>query len=431
MATSETKKRSKTKEAKVEVVDDAASVASSASEASSSSPKPSDSKKRKSNVEEIEVDLEAPEPPSKRAKRALKKGKKLPTKVDSDDEKEAKKKKEKEDKEQAAKRSEHGVWIGNLPFFITADELRKWLIANSGEMITEESITRLHMPTTKQQGKEKPNNKGFAYVDFNDIAPKVAAIALTEAELGHRKLLIKDATSFEGRPKKEAEAEEGKTAAGGKAAAKEEVPKSSKIFVGNLSFKTTDDDVYQHFEKCGQIDWVKVATFEDSGKCKGYGWVKFREPESAGWAVKGFVKIKEEIETEEDFVESKKKDEDGDEDMKEGEDEESEEKKQKKPAADEQKVKTRKWWVNKLLGRMLKIELAEDDQTRYKKRFGKDAPKRRQQQGEDGGAAEETQTERKPRPAKPSSELKAQDDIMVARLTGTAAKHTGTKITFD
>ncbi|KAK2752441.1 RNA binding protein [Colletotrichum kahawae] len=434
-ASPEPKKKSKSKSKKTDDEDEATASAAAAASSDNDDTPDKPSKKRKSssaNAEEIEVDLEAPEPPSKRAKRALKKGKKLPPKLDSDDEREAKKKKEKEDKAEAAKRSEHGVWVGNLPFFVTADELRKWLIANSGEMITESSITRLHMPTTKVPGREKPNNKGFAYVDFDDVAPKVAAIALTEAELGHRKLLIKDARSFEGRPKKEAEA----AAEGGKAgaaAAKEEVPTSSKIFVGNLSFKTTDEDVQQHFEKCGQIDWVKVATFEDSGKCKGYGWVKFREPESAGWAVKGFVKIKEEIETEEDFVEEKSKDEEGDEEMKDGDgdDEEEEEKKQKKKPVEEQKVKMRKWWVNKLLGRPLKIELAEDDQTRYKKRFGKGAPRREQQQGEEGGDAEGEVRERKPRPAKPAGELKAQDDLMVARLTGTAAKHTGTKITFD
>ncbi|KAF6841822.1 RNA binding protein rnp24 [Colletotrichum musicola] len=415
-------------------------------------PSPS-SKKRKPNVEDIEIDVDAPEPPSKRAKRALKKGKKLPPKHDSDEEKEAKKKKKKEEegKDGAAKRSEHGVWVGNLPFFVTAEELRNWLVANSGEMITEASITRLHMPTTKEPGRDKPFNKGFAYVDFDDVAPKVAAIALTEAELGHRKLLIKDSKSYEGRPKKEAETAAGdKAEAGGKgAAAKDEVPKSSKIFVGNMSFQTTEEDVRQHFDKCGQIDWVKVATFEDSGKCKGYGWVKFREPESAGWAVKGFVKIKEEIETEDDFVDDKKENVEGDEEMKDAGDEDkdedeeaAEEKKTKKDgkskADAEQKFKTRKWWVNKLFGRPLKIELAEDDQTRYKKRFGKDAPKRRQEQqqqqegGEDGEGEKKEKKEWKPRAPKPaSSELKAQDDIMVARLTGAAAKHTGTKITFD
>ncbi|KAF5010632.1 hypothetical protein FDECE_3213 [Fusarium decemcellulare] len=382
---------------------------------------PTPSSKRKIEIEEIEVDVNAPEPPSKRAKRALKKGKSLPPKQDSDDEtkgdKEAKEKKD-------TTRSEHGVWIGNLPFYVTPVELRKWLVDNSGEVISDEMMTRVKLPTNKEPGRDKnakPTNKGFAYVDFTDIGPKVAAIALSETELGGRKLLIKDATSFEGRPKKEPEPAKEEDAAEGKTQSSKEQKKeenaSRKIFVGNMSFKTTQDDLQRNFEKCGEIEWAKVATFEDTGKCKGFGWVKFKEPEAAASAVKGFVKIKEQVETEDDF----KEDDDSDKD----------EPRQKQ-------FKTRKWWVNRMLGRELKIELAEDDQVRYKKRFGKDRkangdnsnprgrpPPRRYDQV-DGGAQD----------AKGSGEgevkpLKEAEDISVARLTGAVVKHTGTKMTFD
>ncbi|KAH8699634.1 putative RNA binding protein Rnp24 [Ilyonectria robusta] len=315
--------------------------------ATESAPEATPSGKRKAEIEEIEVDVSAPEPPSKRAKRALKKGKSLPAKQDSDDESG-----EKKGKKDA--RSEHGVWVGNLPFFVGPVELRKWLIDNSGGVITEENITRIKLPTNnKEPGRDKsskPTNKGFAYVDFTDIGPKVAAIALSENDLGARKLLIKDSKSFEGRPKKEAEPEPG-TEEGDAAQQKKDANASRKIFVGNMGFKTTDEDVSRNFEKCGEIEWVKVATFEDTGKCKGYGWVKFKEPEAAAWAVKGFVKIKEEIETEKDF--------------KEGSDDDEDEEPQQK------QFKMRKWWVNRMLGRELKIELAEDDQVRYKKRFKK------------------------------------------------------------
>ncbi|KAM0333397.1 hypothetical protein ACHAQA_002058 [Verticillium albo-atrum] len=373
-------------------------------------------KKRKADLEELEVNLEAPEPPSKRAKRAQKKGKTLPPKQDSDDEKEAKK----EEKEKLkANRSEHGVWVGNMPFAVTPDMLRKWLIDNSGEVITNESITRINMPTSKNGNSKDKMNKGFAYVDFADMGAKVAAIALTENELLYRKLLIKDSKSYDGRPKKE----EAEAAAAARPGAKkeDEVPASRKIFVGNLSFATTEEDVRANFDKCGEIDWVKVATFEDSGKCKGYGWVKFREPESAGWAVKGFCRIKEELDTEDDFVETKKTKDDDDEDKSDKEDESD--------AQPEKKFKMRKWWVNRIAGRNLKIELAEDDQVRYKKRFGKDAPRRQVQA--DGTTTEDRQAAPRERKPAPQRELKAQDDLMVARLTGTAAKHTGTKITFD
>ncbi|KAF5227559.1 hypothetical protein HYE67_010937 [Fusarium culmorum] len=372
---------------------------------------PASSSKRKIELEEIEVNVDAPEPPSKRAKRALKKGKALPAKQDSDDEK-------KEDAKDKKTRSEHSVWIGNLPFYVTPVEMRKWLVDNSGGVITDEMITRIKLPTNKEPGRDKsvkPTNKGFAYVDFSDIGPKVSAISLTENDLGGRKLLIKDATSFEGRPKKEAEA--AADAADGKTATeqKQDTNASRKIFVGNMGFKTTDEDLSRNFEKCGEIEWVKVATFEDTGKCKGYGWVKFVEPEAAAWAVKGFVKIKEAIETEEDFKDDEEKD-----------------------KSQQKQFKTRKWWVNRLMGRELKIELAEDDQARYKKRFGKDRkaaendsnprgrpPPRRNDRGdnrsgENNGAGEAT--------TKP---LKEAEDIAVARLTGAVVKHTGSKMTFD
>ncbi|TWU79118.1 hypothetical protein ED733_008776 [Metarhizium rileyi] len=391
------------------------------------------STKRKSSMGEIEVDLALPEPPSKRARRALKKGKPLPPKNESADEKE----KPEGDGEQNDKkvRSEHGIWVGNLPFTVTAAELRQWLVENSGGVINDDSITRIKMPTSKDSSREKGQkafNKGFAYVDFTDIGGKVAAIALSESEIGHRKLLIKDSKSFEGRPAKEKEPEavetgpDGKVKYGGGQKKEVDANASRKIFVGNMSFKTTDEDVRRNFEKCGEIDWVKVATFEDSGKCKGYGWVKFKEPEAAAWAVRGFVKVKEAAETEEDFKDS----------------DDAEDKKQ-----DQQKqFKTRKWWLNRMLGRELKLELAEDDQTRYKKRFGKDAQrqpnggerKERPSQGRNGvrsrdeAASDETGAKREAAPEKAVNKpLKEAVDIQLAKLTGGVVKHTGTKMTFD
>ncbi|KAM0420868.1 hypothetical protein ACHAPT_011398 [Fusarium lateritium] len=403
------------KAAKVEKTTDAEKTEST-QDVDMANTEPTPSSKRKIQVEEIEVDLAAPEPPSKRARRALKKGKALPAKQDSDDERKGDK--DGKDKKDAA-RSEHGVWIGNLPFYTTPVDLRKWLVDNSGEVISDEMMTRVKLPTNKEPGRDKsakPTNKGFAYVDFTDIGPKVAAIALSETILGGRKLLIKDAKSFEGRPKKEPEPAVEETPEAKAQATKEqkkEANASRKVFVGNMSFKTTDDDLRRNFEKCGEIEWVKVATFEDTGKCKGFGWVKFSEPEAAASAVKGFVKIKEEVETEEDFRED--------------DDEEKDENREKK-------YKMRKWWVNRMLGRELKVELAEDDQVRYKKRFGKDRkanesnsnprgrpPPRRNDQAD--GEAKSDEGGLKP--------LKEADDIAVARLTGAVVKHTGTKMTFD
>lgn len=464
-------------------------------------------KKRKADQPELEVDLTLPEPPSKKAKRALKKGKPLPPKKDSDDEREGSKDdahaaaaaatdKTEDGKPAKKERSPFGVWIGNLRFTVTRDELRRWLIDNSGGSITEEMITRVHIPSSKSKGKragaegdggssgsgggkttQEFENKGFAYVDFATYPATIAAIALSETEWYRRKLLIKDATNFEGRPEehknKKANGTDGKDADGAEKAKEEStVSKSRKIFVGNLGFQTTEDDVKGLFTPCGEIEWVKVATFEDSGKCKGYGWVKFAEGSAADSAVKGFVKIKEVEETEEDFMDEDDKEEteeegEGEEEQKkEAEDEEDSssaseqddsEKKPNKSAkpskpAPEKKVKMRKWWVNTLHGRRLKIEHAEDDQTRYKKRYGKDA--NRQKQNESGklhrenqqsqsrhsnqrgrssreGGSHEGADKKAVARKEPTEASNFHTDINVARLTGAAVKPEGKKITFE
>ncbi|KAI1194398.1 hypothetical protein F5X97DRAFT_277867 [Nemania serpens] len=402
----------------------------------------SPSRKRKSQLDEIEVDLNLPEPPSKKAKRLLKKGKSLPTKPTSDDEandglpipqsKDAK----------AKKRSEHGIWIGNIPFTLTRVELFRWLVDCSGGIIKDENITRVNLPTSKDgkkqarpQGGEappqnRPQNKGFAYVDFDGEVAAVAAMALTETELEGRKVLIKNAASFEGRPQKGTlEANEGSeiNSVGakhdtGKTTPRQQDSGSRKIYVGNLSFQVTEDDLRAQFEKCGEIEWIKVATFEDSGKCKGYGWVKFKEAEATAWAVKGFVKIKEEIETEDDFREA--------DDGKVG-NEDGEENKDR-----QRKFHMRKWWVNRLHGRELKIELAEDDQVRYKKRYGKGPPARtREAQQRNEGRGERTEGgDRKDEPisARAVPKPKKYGDASIALYkTGAVQKPEGTKTTFD
>ncbi|KAM3505075.1 hypothetical protein MY10362_003171 [Beauveria mimosiformis] len=407
------------------------------------------SAKRKADVEEIEVDLAAPEPPSKRARRAMKKGKSATLKAkkdnDNNDLEEEEETANKDKKDDKAARSEHGVWIGNLRFSVTPQELRQWLIDNSGGVLTSDTITRVKLPLSKTPGRDKSEpatNKGFAYVDFSDMSGKVAAVALSETEWHGRRLLIKDSTSFEGRPKKkkEPEAKEDGGAADGSSSRKGGGAKpavdpnaSRKIFVGNMSFKTTEDDLRRNFEKCGEIEWAKIATFEDTGKCKGYGWVKFKEAEAAAWAVKGFVKIKEAVETEDDFRDDSSDgghDDDDDDDAKDEDADKPKKKRGQQQKQQQKQFKTRKWYVNRMLGRELKLELAEDDQSRYRKRFGKDRPANAaagqrgpREGGGGGGGGDGRRHEHK--------KAETAEDIQTARLMGRVVEHTGSKVTFD
>ena len=334
-------------------------------------PKPSESPSRKRKreqypVAEIEVDVSAPEPPSRKA---LRKAKKLkPTSIATDPESSTKPVAADENveiKDSAApdssvKRSEFGIWIGNLPWSATKSDVRAFLTKDTA--IEDDMITRLHMPPPSRHAlansrqKIKPHNQGFAYVDFSKKDTLEEALALSEKLLTGRRLLIKDSKSFEGRP--DAEKVENVAAPSGK-------PASNRIFVGNLGFDATREDVEKHFASCGQVTNVHVATFEDTGKCKGYAWVEFAELAASAAAIRGWV----------DF-EQKEKFENGE--VQSSEDLADIEAPKKKPAP-------RKWWVNRLSGRPLRMEYAEGKDIRYKKRFGKEGTANRQEQPQGSG----------------------------------------------
>ncbi|KAF2169284.1 hypothetical protein M409DRAFT_65001 [Zasmidium cellare ATCC 36951] len=312
----------------------------------SSSPEMADSdKKRKRKVEsdddddKLEIDINLPEPPSKKAKRKEKKQAKVKSKKPADEttvdgadsvknEFDAEKKPAPADATEPAKRSDYGIWIGNLPFNATKDTLRQFLLREGG--IDEGEVTRVHMPTGA-----RAQNKGFAYIDFKSPAILEVALTLSERLEGGRRLLIKNAKSFEGRPKE---------SAASKTAESTKEP-SKRVFVGNLSFDVTKDHLAEHFGQAGKVDDVFMATFEDSGKSKGFAWVTFADLEAAKNAVQGY--IWKEPEVEEDDAD------DGDE-----------------PHPKSKKHKPRKWFINRFQGRELRCEYAEDAQTRYKKRYG-------------------------------------------------------------
>jgi RNA recognition motif-containing protein len=46
------------------------------------------------------------------------------------------------------------------------------------------------------------------------------------------------------------------------------------IFVGNLSFNTTEDSVRALFEAYGTIDRVSIVTDRDTGQARGFGFVE-------------------------------------------------------------------------------------------------------------------------------------------------------------
>jgi RNA recognition motif-containing protein len=60
---------------------------------------------------------------------------------------------------------------------------------------------------------------------------------------------------------------------------------AKKIYVGNLSYAASEDDVRQLFEKFGEIESVKIIMDTMTGRPKGFGFVEMASDEEAGKAI--------------------------------------------------------------------------------------------------------------------------------------------------
>ena len=58
-----------------------------------------------------------------------------------------------------------------------------------------------------------------------------------------------------------------------------------KLFIGGLSWGTTDSDLRKAFAVFGEITEAKVITDRDTGRSRGYGFVTFAQDEDAKTAI--------------------------------------------------------------------------------------------------------------------------------------------------
>lgn len=56
---------------------------------------------------------------------------------------------------------------------------------------------------------------------------------------------------------------------------------STKLYVGNLSFSTTEEELREIFEKHGTLVSVKVITDRETGRSRGFGFVEYEDASSA------------------------------------------------------------------------------------------------------------------------------------------------------
>ncbi|GJJ07216.1 hypothetical protein Clacol_001416 [Clathrus columnatus] len=165
-----------------------------------------------------------------------------------------------------APRRQNSVWVGNLAFKTTEQSLRDFFTRH----IPGCEITRINMP-----GKTGQDIRGGG------------------------------GTDFEGRPggASPAGVDKTKSKSARKILAAQKQPPAPTLFFGNLGFQVTESSLKEmlehHREAPGEkkaedkenqkekqwIKKVRLGTFEDSGKCKGWAFVDFHAVEDATYAL--------------------------------------------------------------------------------------------------------------------------------------------------
>jgi len=57
------------------------------------------------------------------------------------------------------------------------------------------------------------------------------------------------------------------------------------IYVGNLAYRTTEDDLRQQFERFGTVSRVDIISDRETGRSKGFGFVEMPSSDEANAAI--------------------------------------------------------------------------------------------------------------------------------------------------
>lgn len=63
---------------------------------------------------------------------------------------------------------------------------------------------------------------------------------------------------------------------------------SRKLYVGNLSFRVTSDDLQEHFATAGAVESANVVMDRETGRSRGFGFVEMATEEDATNAIAQF-----------------------------------------------------------------------------------------------------------------------------------------------
>jgi RNA recognition motif-containing protein len=63
---------------------------------------------------------------------------------------------------------------------------------------------------------------------------------------------------------------------------------TKKLYVGNLSYSTTEEQIRELFSQAGEIESIALITDRETGRAKGFGFVEMKTEEGSREAIKRF-----------------------------------------------------------------------------------------------------------------------------------------------
>lgn len=146
------------------------------------------------------------------------------------------------------------VFVGQLSWNVDNDWLRSEF-ENCGE------VTRAQVVWDHQNDR----SKGFGYVEFTSLEGSAKAIELDGKEVDGRNIRVNYAKPRADKP----------TDRRAKAFNDKRSDPAETLFVGNLSFNTNEDTLYELFGSHGDIQRVHIVTDRETGAPKGFAYVQF------------------------------------------------------------------------------------------------------------------------------------------------------------
>ncbi|KAI3865746.1 hypothetical protein MKX03_025492 [Papaver bracteatum] len=156
------------------------------------------------------------------------------------------------------------VYVGGIPYYSTEDDIRSFF-ENCG------TITELECMSFPDTGKFR----GIAMISFKTDAAAKRALALDGADMGGLFLKIQPYKTTTSRPQKSLSAD----------FAPKIVEGYNRVYVGNLAWDITEDDLNQLFKGC-KISSVRFGTDKETGEFRGYAHVDFEDSLSLAMALK-------------------------------------------------------------------------------------------------------------------------------------------------